>query len=141
MNPLAIQFEIHPSSGVPIYRQVMDQVQALIASGRLKPGDMLPSIRQLATDLEVNMMTISKAYARLEADGALERVRGTGMRVRPVATSASVAQRLQELQPLVDAVVTRAMQLGLSEKQVQSQIHKTLKERESWSKPSSTPVG
>ena len=67
---------------------------------------MLPSIRQLATDLEVNMMTVSKAYARLEADGVLERVRGTGMRVRRPTTLGSVAARQLELVPLADAMVT-----------------------------------
>ena len=71
MADTSLEFEIHPSSGVPIYRQIMDQVRALVASGRLQAGDMLPSIRQLAGDLEVNMMTVSKAYARLEADGVL----------------------------------------------------------------------
>ncbi len=81
----SLQFEIQPSSGVPIYRQLMDQVRALAASGRLPAGELLPSIRQLATDLEVNMMTVSKAYARLEAEGVLERVRGTGMRISPQA--------------------------------------------------------
>ena len=64
MADSSLDFEIHPSSGAPIYRQIMDQVKALVASRRLVPGQMLPSIRQLATDLEVNMMTVSKAYAR-----------------------------------------------------------------------------
>ena len=93
MTDASINFEIQPSSGVPIYRQIMDQVRALVASERLRPGEMLPSIRQLATDLEVNMMTVSKAYARLEADGVVERVRGTGMRVRTSAVPGSVAER------------------------------------------------
>lgn len=141
MNPLALQFEIHPSSGVPIYRQIMDQVQALIASGRLRPGDLVPSIRQLATDLEVNMMTVSKAYTRLEADGVLERVRGTGMRVRATTPTMSMAQRYAELQPLADALVTRAMQLGLSEKQIQALLQKSLRERHTWLKRSSKQLG
>ena len=87
MSNLPLQFEIHPSSGVPIYRQIMDQVRAQTASGRLKPGDLLPSVRQMAVDLAVNMMTVSKAYARLEIEGVLERDRGTGMRVRRLPRS------------------------------------------------------
>lgn len=63
---------------MPIYRQIIDQVRHLIASGRWPEGTLLPSVRQMAVELEINMMTASKAYARLEADGVVERVRGTG---------------------------------------------------------------
>ena len=66
-----IPFEIHPSSGVPIYRQLIDQVHALIAGGRLTEGDLLPSVRQVAAAAAVNPMTVSKAYSRLEAEGVV----------------------------------------------------------------------
>lgn len=138
MTDAALQFEIQPSSGVPIYRQIMDQVRALAASRRLPAGQMLPSIRQLAADLEVNMMTVSKAYARLEADGVVERVRGTGMRIRAPQTAAGVADRQQELLPSVEAMVMRAAQLNLSEKQVLTVVRNVLKERRTWLKRSST---
>lgn len=138
MRESLLQFEIHPSSGVPIYRQIMDQVRALVASQRLRAGDLLPSIRQLATDLEVNMMTISKAYARLDADGVLERVRGTGMRVRASGAPSSVADRQKEIAPEVEAMVTRAAQLNLTEKQLLTVIRSVLKERRAWLKRSST---
>ena len=138
MKDASLEFEIQPSSGVPIYRQIMDQVRALIASRQLAPGAMVPSIRQLATDLEVNMMTVSKAYARLEADGVLQRVRGTGMRVLPPASIPSLAERQQELAPLVEPLVTRALQLGLSEQQLISTVRQQLKERQSWNKSPST---
>lgn len=136
MTDGAVQFEIQTSSGVPIYRQIIEQVRAYVASGRLEPGEMLPSIRQLASDLEVNMMTISKAYARLEADGILERVRGTGMRVRQT-NSSSLADRQEELRPLADAMVARALQLELSENQILSVVRSALKERRTWLKQSS----
>jgi GntR family transcriptional regulator len=116
----------------------MDQVRALVASERLRAGQLLPSIRQLATDLEVNMMTVSKAYARLEADGVLERVRGTGMRVRQVTTPGSVAERQRELAPLADAMVTRAVQLNLTEQQALAVVKNVLRERRAWLKQSST---
>jgi GntR family transcriptional regulator len=131
-------FEIHPSSGVPIYRQLMDQVRALVVSKRLRPGDALPSIRQLALDLEVNMMTVSKAYARLEADGVLERVRGLGMRVRASKPTGSAAERQQELEPLAHAMVIRGLQLGLTEAQILSVVRNLLKDQQSWQKTSST---
>src|SRR5580692_1542366 len=89
LDPLS--FQIHPSSGVPIYRQLMDQVKALVASGRLVPGDMLPSVRQLGQDLQINQMTVSKAYSLLEREGAVERVRGQGMRINHVAPAGGFA--------------------------------------------------
>jgi GntR family transcriptional regulator len=134
MTDAALEFEIHPSSGVPIYRQIMDQVRALVAGRRLEAGEMVPSIRQLAADLDVNMMTVSKAYARLETEGVLERVRGTGMRVCDARPVASAAERQRELAPLVEGLVTRALQLGLSEAQVVSLVRHQLKERQAWTK-------
>lgn len=134
MADAALEFEIHPSSGLPIYRQIMDQVRALVASRRLDAGDLVPSIRQLAGDLDVNMMTVSKAYARLEVEGVLERVRGTGMRVRAARPAGTTAERQRELAPLVEALATRAMQLGLSENQVVSLVRHELKERATWAK-------
>ncbi|MDB5348743.1 MAG: ytrA 1 [Schlesneria sp.] len=130
MASVPIQFEIHPSSGVPIFRQIMDQVRAQVASGRLKAGDLLPSVRQMGAELQVNMMTVSKAYSRLEAEGVLERDRGMGMRVRTASpTSASVGDRQQELRELVDHVVTRGLQLGLTDEQVVAVVKMVLKER------------
>jgi GntR family transcriptional regulator len=109
----------------------MDQVQAMIGSGRLTSGDLLPSVRQLGADLEVNMMTVSKAYARLEADGILERVRGKGMRVRQRESSGRVKDRQQQLKPLVDPMVTRAQQLGLTDEQIIAVVKSVLRERRS----------
>jgi GntR family transcriptional regulator len=134
MTDASLEFEIHPSSGVPIYRQIMDQVRALVAGGRLDDGDLLPSIRQLAADLDVNMMTVSKAYARLEVEGVLERVRGTGMRVRATRPAGTAAERQRELAPLAEALVIRALQLGLSENQVVAVVRHQLKERQAWTK-------
>ena len=133
MPDAALQFEIHPTSGVPIFRQVMDQVRALVASGRLKPGDMLPSVRQMGAELQVNMMTVSKAYTRLEAEGVLERARGQGMLVAEATTARSakspVAARQEELRPLAEPLVTRAMQLGLSDEQTLAVVKSVIKER------------
>lgn len=130
MSSIPLHFEIHPSSGVPIFRQIMDQVRAQIASGRLRPGDLVPSVRQMALDLAVNMMTVSKAYSRLEADGVLERDRGTGMRVRAIGTvSARVADRQRELRDLVEHVATRGLQLGLTDEQIIAVVQTVLKER------------
>ena len=134
MTGPSFQFEIQPSSGLPIFRQIMDQVRAMVSSGQLAQGEMLPSIRSLATELEVNMMTVSKAYGRLEAEGILERVRGTGMRVRDASPQGSLAERRAELVPLIESMLTRAQQLDLSEPQIIAAVRGVLKERKTWQK-------
>ena len=121
-----LAFEVAPSSGVPIYRQLMEQIKRLVASEHLKPGDPLPSVRNVASTLAVNPMTISKAYSLLEAEGVLERERGKGMKV---ATAQRVAktteQRLAILQPSVDSIVSEAKQLDIQLDQLINQIKKS----------------
>lgn len=129
MHNLNLQFEIQPSSGVPIYRQVMDQVRALVAGGKLKPGDVLPGIRQMAVELQVNMMTVSKAYARLEAEGLLEHSRGSGMRVAEQSGPGTVEQRQLELQLLAEALVKRGALCNLSDEQILRVVKSVLKEQ------------
>lgn len=130
MQTSELIFTVNPSSGVPIYRQIMDQVVAAVLSGRAKPGDVLPSTRKLAESLEVNMMTVSKAYARLEAEGVLDRVRGRGMIVaaHEGAAAATVKQRQQELRPLVEQAVHRGLQLKLTDRQIKSVVDSVLRE-------------
>lgn len=91
----------------------MEQIRLLIASGRLAPGDLVPSVRQMAEELQINLMTVSKAYARLEAEGILERDRGIGMRVKPSTLPGSSEQRLEQIRPLVDQLATLAWQMKL----------------------------
>ena len=122
------QFEVHPSSGVPIYRQIIDQVEAMVVGGRLTSGQMLPSVRETARVLGVNPMTISKAYARLEADAIVERVRGKGMMVREQPVDGSAAFRLAKLRPSAESVVVRGRQLGLSDKQILDLVRQILQE-------------
>ncbi len=123
------QFTVHPSSGVPIYRQLIEQVQALVVGGRALPGDMLPSVRELGAALGVNMMTVSKAYARLEADGTLERARGKGMVVREQQHSGSITSRVKELKPHAEQFVIRGRQLGLGDDQLVRLIERVLAEQ------------
>jgi len=125
------QFEVHPSSGVPIYLQIIDQINAMIAGGNLEAGDMLPSVRQMATVLGVNPMTISKAYSKLEAETVLSRVRGKGMQVQKSSLSGNLKERIQELMPLMEQVIVRGRQLGLNDEQIQSVVNKLLQEYKS----------
>ncbi|TWU00522.1 HTH-type transcriptional repressor YtrA [Botrimarina colliarenosi] len=121
-------FDIQPQSGVPIYQQIVDQAGALIAGGRLAPGDLLPSVREVARSAEVNPMTVSKAYSKLEAEGLVERVRGRGMRVRRLTEGeGSVTQRKTQLEALLEPALARAAQLGLSADQVRQVVERLLK--------------
>lgn len=123
-------FQIHPTSGVPIYRQLMDQVYAQVHAGRLAVGEMLPSVRQIAEELQINPMTVSKAYSLLERDGIIERVRGQGMRVLSSTKAAmSMRNRREMLLPLLEQVAAQAFQLGLSRAQVIAALTPLLKER------------
>jgi GntR family transcriptional regulator len=128
MAPHPELFEIHPSSGVPIYRQLVDQVHALVAGGKLRPGDLLPSVRQVAMAAAVNPMTVSKAYSRLETDGVVERVRGQGMRVLEASANGSLRQRRQEFRELAAPALHRAMQLGLTEAEIRTVLDNLLAE-------------
>lgn len=109
-----LYFQIATTSGVPIYRQVIDQVKMGIATGRFKPDDFLPSVRQVATELEVNPMTISKAYSLLEKEGVLEYARGKGMRISASdVPHENMKEREENIKPLLREVVTKASQLAL----------------------------
>lgn len=124
----ASYFQVSISSGVPIYRQLMDQVRALIAGGRLAEGDMLPSVRQVGEDLQVNQMTVSKAYSLLEREGVVERVRGQGMRVSRKSPRGTIKERQNELRPLLEQVAAQAYQLALTREQVLAAMAPLLKE-------------
>jgi len=118
-------FILNPNSGVPIYRQLFEQVRRMVASGQLQPGTELPSVRELALLHTVNPMTISKAYSLLEAEGLLERNRGKPMTVAGQARANSqVNRRLQQIEPLVDQIVLAARQLELSEAEIQKALRK-----------------
>ena len=107
-------FVLKPHSGIPLYRQLYEQIQRLVASGQLTPGAELPSIRELAVAHAINPMTVSKVYARLESEGVLERNRGKPMTVaaqrRP---QVPLAARLETLGPALEALVLAAQQLEL----------------------------
>ena len=109
-----LYFQINPSSGVPIYRQIVDQVRIGMATERFKTGDYLPSVREVSASLEVNLMTVSKAYSLLEKEGIIEFVRGQGMRIPAGAhTGADVTARKKQLTPLLKEVVNVGQQLSL----------------------------
>ena len=116
-NRISLLFQIKPSSGIPIYKQIIEQINRLVISGYLKPGDELPSVRQVAGYLEVNPMTISKAYSLLEATGVLERIRGKGMIIASnQKTAKNPEKRLELIRPVLIEAATQAKQLALPNK-------------------------
>jgi GntR family transcriptional regulator len=131
MDDSTVTFEINPTSGVPIYRQIVEQVLAMVAGGMLSPGDLLPSVRQVARDAAVNPMTVSKAYSRLESDGVVRRVRGQGMEVRPPSTNGSLDDRKEQFRITIEPALHRARQLGLNDKQIREVIASLLQDPKS----------
>jgi GntR family transcriptional regulator len=113
MNQL-LHFQINPSSGVPVYRQIMDQVRYYIAAGQLKPGDPLLSIRDLAGALHINPNTIVKAYSELQHKGIIRIQHGKGAFIAEATASKSPAELEQEFRRIVGAVAAAAVQMGLS---------------------------
>ena len=105
---------VDPHSGVPVYRQLMDQVKFHIASGLLKPGDELPSTRALSSQLGVNPMTISKAYSHLERDGVVKRRPGRPRVVRALEENQLKDSKLHQLRESLRPTVTIVNQLGVT---------------------------
>lgn len=120
------QFELHPSSGTPIYRQIVEQVHAQIAGGHLEVGSLLPSVRTVAKQSDINPMTVSKAYSLLETEGAVERVRGQGMRILPPQSGGTLQERKAQLLEHIEPALHRAAQLGLSQDDVRSVVEQIL---------------
>ncbi|MEG1041423.1 MAG: GntR family transcriptional regulator [Pseudomonas sp.] len=110
----AMTLHIEPSSPDPIYRQIVGQITRLISAGACPPGTRLPSVREVAAAHAINPMTVSKAYALLEAQGLLERQRGKGMQVASQQQAVTPsAERLHALQPALQELARQARQLDL----------------------------
>ncbi len=109
--------EIDHHSGVPIYRQVIEQVRRQIMAGQLSEGQQLDSVRELAGRLRVNPMTISKAYALLEVEGLAERRRGIGLFVARVRKSQKEQTKARLLEEILKKAAATAVQFDISEEE------------------------
>jgi GntR family transcriptional regulator len=107
-----MQIHIQAQGGVPIYLQVMQQIKYLVASGRLKPGDELPSIRVLAEQLLVNPNTIARAYRELESAGVVEKRRTAGTYIADTGSPLARKERLKLLKQQIDGLLVEAFQMG-----------------------------
>ena len=123
MQPSSI-FQVNPSSGTPVFRQLVDQIQRLIACRQLQEGDLLPSTREVARHLVINPMTVSKAYSQLELEGYLLRKKGIGMMVRPSSDS-DRPDKVTLLQPALDELVAQAAQLEMSLEEIRELLGKS----------------
>lgn len=106
-------FHIDPSSGTPIYRQISDQVRQAVASGVLRAGDKLPSVRDLSVELAVNPNTIAKAYQELERESVIETPRGRGSFVADREHSLPQPDRERQFAEAADRLVADAYRLRL----------------------------
>ena len=105
---------IQPNSPEPIYRQIVEQLRRLIAGGQLTPGELLPSVREVAGFHAINPMTVSRAYGIAEAEGLLERLRGKGMAVAATRRASQTEnQRLALLEPQLIELARHARELEL----------------------------
>ena len=114
-------------SGVPVYLQVAQQVKAAAASGALRPGDALPSVRALAEELRINRNTAAKAYAELESEGVLELRQGSGCFLK--ANGASPlrrAVRSERLGAELDAVIVQAHHLQIGDDELRALLDERL---------------
>ncbi|HKT41066.1 MAG TPA: GntR family transcriptional regulator [Rhodanobacteraceae bacterium] len=120
---------IQPASAEPIYRQIVEQLRRLIAGGQLPPGELLPSVREVAGFHAVNPMTVSRAYSLAESEGLLERLRGKGMTVAGTRRiSQTQAQRMALLEPQIVALARQARELELPAEPVLRRLGKLMED-------------
>lgn len=118
-----MRIEIQPQDGMPIYRQISNQIKYLIASGQLKTGQELPGVRTLAEQLTVTPNTIVKAYDELEAEGLLEKRRGSGTYVSDTNSPLTRREQRRILTQRIDATLTEASQLNFTLEEVLVLLH------------------
>ena len=111
-NGIPFRFTIDLHTGVPVYRQLIDQVRGGIAAGSLSPGDQLPTVRQLAVDLAINPNTVMRAYRELELGGLLETHQGTGTFISDRKLGKKSAERERQLGQMVTDFAARAGAAG-----------------------------
>lgn len=122
-----MEFQVDPTTRVPIYRQLMDQIRLAVARGRLKPGSRLPSVRVLSRELVVNPNTVARVYTELERDGVLNTRPGLGVFIAEPQGDLSAAARRQRLAEIIDTFLTDAVHLGFSADEVLAAVAKRIR--------------
>lgn len=126
---MAFTFSLSNSSGVPYYRQIVNQVSYGVANGMLKPGERLPTVRQLAVDLQVNLNTIVKAYSELEFRGVVNTQQGTGTFVSEASTAVDPQEKKKGVERLCSGFLDEVAAMGINTEEVFSTLKKIMNER------------
>jgi GntR family transcriptional regulator len=118
----AFRLQLDLRSGVPVYRQIIDQIRGAIASGALSTGDQLPTVRQLAVDLAINPNTVVRAYKELDLSGQLETHQGTGTFISAQKSAHPADERERQLSQIVADAVARAGAAGFTLDQLMEKL-------------------
>jgi len=113
-----LEFRIDSKSGVPFYRQIIEQVKFAMARGDLQPGAQLPTVRQLAVDLSINPNTVIRAYREMEIEGLLETHQGSGTFIGDRKPDVDSIERQRMLDQIITELLARASSYGLSFEEV-----------------------
>jgi GntR family transcriptional regulator len=127
---------VDPSNGLAIYDQIVRQVKFAVASDALKPGNLVPSVRELARDLTVNPNTVARAYRKLQADNVLQALRGTGLEITSSAPKKCLADRAALIRGRLHSVLAEARQSGLAADEIRSLTEEELARLEPQRDPS-----
>ncbi len=117
-----LEIRLSDASGVPFYRQIVDQMADMVRAGTLQPGSRLLSVRELALQLAVSLITIRRAYADLEAAGLIVRRQGQGTFVAEDVGKAAAKQARKDAQIALEQAIDRARQLGLDDAEINTII-------------------
>jgi GntR family transcriptional regulator len=121
--------QIDPRSATPLYAQIAGRLRVAVAAGELRPGEPLPSVRQLASKLRVNPATVVQAYRDLETEGFVEMRQGTGTFVKEVVPERKATERSKQASDLVRQMIAEAGRLGLTARELQLAIEQELEAR------------
>ena len=119
-----IDFKLDPKSGVPFYRQIIDQIRFGISSGSLHVGEQLPTVRALAVELKVNLNTVSKAYKELEIQNIIETQQGTGTFIGNLLQVIPDEERNSKLENIVSEFMTIAVSYGFTTSDLINELNK-----------------
>ena len=117
---------VDPSNGLAIYEQIARQIKFAVAQGALKPGQLIPSVREVASDLAINPNTVARAYQQLQNDGVLISVRGLGLEVNEGALARCRQERKKLLQSQLRQVFKEARQSGLESAELRQLVDQEL---------------
>jgi GntR family transcriptional regulator len=119
---------IDPDSSVPIYIQIEDSIHSLIAAGQIQPGEQLPTIRELAADIRVNLNTVARAYFELDREGVISTQRGIGTFVSGVPDQKQIEKKRQKLlYSIIEAALKEASSLGYSADEIKKTFQDQMK--------------